>query len=448
MNPRLVSTVIFPIHERLKGKRTYARLHELERSQWRPPHEIRERQFRALKSHLAFAYEHVPYYRRLLDEHDLQPDRITSLAEFARIPCLTKEVIRTHFDDLRARVPLRGVQPMSTGGSTGATVTVLTDSERTAFADAARLRAHRWFGADVGAREIVLWGSPIELGRQDRVRSLRDWFLNSRFLSAFDLSEPALAQYARILRQDRPVKLFGYASALTLLARYLDREGWRGDGSWPRVIFTTAEPLYDFQRALLRSVFGSAVSVEYGCRDGALIANECPAGGLHIPAEGTLVETLDDGEIVVTNMASRAMPVIRYRTGDVGALGVEPCVCGRGLPVLTRLDGRRTDFLVTPAGKIMHALAAIYVLRDLAEIREFQVVQEDLDHLVVRIVPQAADLSPPTRELIRDGLTRLFEAPIHVEIEHVDRLTSPSGKHRYVVSKVAERQLEVLLGPR
>ena len=230
MHPLLVNRLIFPLHERLKGKPTHRRLRELEDSQWLSPEALQELQWARLHRHLDWAYRQVPYYTRLLDDHELPPRRVQSFENFARIPVLTKEILRDRFQDLQPRNRIRGVQRLSTGGSTGVPVTVLVDRERSAFTDATRLRAHRWFGADMGAREIVLWGSPIEVTRQDRMRAFRDRLLNSRLLSAFDLGEDALARYASLLQAYRPDKLYGYASALALLAGYLARTGWRGDG--------------------------------------------------------------------------------------------------------------------------------------------------------------------------------------------------------------------------
>ncbi len=454
MHPWLVNRVIFPLQERLKGKPTLARLRELEQTQWLAPETLRELQFRRLRRHLEFAYQEVPYYKRLLDEHGLQPRRITSFEEFAKIPFLTKEIIRRHFEELQPRTRLRRVQRMSTGGSTGAPVTVLVDRERMAFTDAARLRAHRWYGVDMGVREIVLWGSPIELTKQDLLRRIRDRLINSHLLSAFDLGEPALARYARILSQELPEKLYGYASALYLLARYLKQVSWTPDTGWPRVVFTTAEPLYDFQRAMIQSVFGCPAAVEYGCRDAGLVANECPAGELHIPAEGMFVEILQHqeqpdrvgGEVVLTNMDSFATPIIRYRTGDISALEDAPSLCGRGLPRLRSVEGRRTDFLITPSGKIMHALAVIYILREVPSIKEFQVIQESRDKLLVRIVPNGR-FTDAERESVVSRLLHLFERRVNVEIEIVEAILRPaSGKHRYVISNVADAYLDVLLG--
>ena len=320
-------------------------------------------------------------------------------------------------------------------------MTIMVDMDRMAFTDAARLRVHRWFGVDMGARELVLWGSSIELGRQDRVRTLRDRLVNSRLLSAFDLSEEALGRYARVMKQERPEKIFGYASAIYLFARHLERVGWKANGGWPRAVFTTAEPLYDYQRATIEAVFDCPISVEYGCRETGFVAAECPSGGLHIAAEGLVVEAVDGGELVLTHLHSYAMPMIRYRTGDVGALEPTSCPCGRGLPRLRSVEGRRTDFLVTPSGRVMHALAPIYILRECPEIREFQIIQETIDHVTVTVVPEA-DLPAPAVEMLRSRLGRLFDGEIAVDVVRAEAIARPpSGKHRYVISKVADSYL-------
>ncbi len=456
MHPWVVNRIIFPLHERLKGKRTHARLRELERTQWLAPEALRELQFRRVRRHLEFAYREVPYYTRLLDEHGLQPWRITSPEEFARIPHLTKMAIRRHFDDLQPRIKIGRVRRLSSGGSTGEPVSVLADMERMAFTDAARLRAQRWYGVDMGAREITLWGSPIELTKQDLLRKVRDRLINSRLLSAFNLGEPQLARYGEIIRRYRPQKIFAYSSALYLLARYLNRRGWTAEPGWPRAAFTTAELLDDCQRAMIQSVFGCPVAVEYGCREGGLIANECPAGGLHINADGMVVEVLrgtsengGHGELVITNLDSFAMPIIRYRTGDVAALEETPCPCGRGLPRLRSLQGRRSDFLITPDGKVIHGQAAAYMLREVPSIREtireFQVVQERLDRVRVTIVPDDG-FSEATREAVAARLLLLFDGGVSVDVELADTIVRPaSGKHRDVISKVADEYLEGLL---
>jgi phenylacetate-CoA ligase len=441
--------VLYPLHEQAKGTGTFRWLRRLEATQWLDSAQLQEIQLVRLREHLQFAFDHVPYYRRLLTEHDIVPGRIYSLDDFRRVPFLTRDLLRAHFDDLRARIRLRGVQRVATGGSTGSPVTVLVDAERTGFGQAARLRSHRWFGLEPGAREVVLWGSPIELGRQDRLRSARDWLLNSALLSAFDLGETALARYASFIGRFRPEKLYGYASALSLMARYLSARSWRPPGSL-KAVFTTAEPLFDFQRQAIAEAFGCAVATEYGARDGGLMATECPAGSLHVPAEGILVEVENGGsnglgEIVVTNLYSDAMPIIRYRTGDLGRLDPTPCSCGRGLPRLQAVEGRRTDFLVTPDGRVLHALSVIYILRETPGLSSFRVVQESIDRLGVLVVPRGP-LPGDASDALQAKIRRLMGPGVEVSVETVSVLPfEASGKFRYVVSKVADERLGELL---
>ncbi len=449
MHPWLVRHVLLPLHERGKRTPTFPWLRRLERSQWLDRGRLLDMQFARLREHVQYAYDHTAYYRRLLDDHELPPRRIQSLQDFRRIPPLTRDLLRRHLPDLEARGARLGrVQRMSTGGSTGNPVTLLVDTS-VGIDIAIRHRAHRWFGAEPGAREIVLWGSPIELGRQDRLRLFRDWLLNSQLLSAFDLGEDALARYTAAIERQRPAVMYGYASAFYVLARYLERRGWR-----PRfrlkAIFTTAEPLLDFQRRVIQAVFDCPVAVEYGARDAGHLADECPHGRLHIPAEAILLETEGQttdglGEILVTNLYSRAMPIIRYRTGDMGELDGGDCPCGRSLPLLKRVEGRRTDFLVTPRGRIIHALGAIYVLREVPTVREFQVIQQATDRVRVDVVPEPA-FSDQDAAVIERRLRTLMGEEVAVSVQLTDQIRrAPSGKFRYVISEIADGYLEGIL---
>jgi phenylacetate-CoA ligase len=148
------------------------------------------------------------------------------------------------------------------------------------------------------------------------------------------------------------------------------------------------------------------------------------------------------GEIVVTNLFSRAMPIIRYRTGDVGELGSEPCSCGRSLPLLKKIDGRQTDFLVAMDGRILHALAVIYILREMAAVKEFQVIQESLDRVVIRMVAEDS-FSKEDESSIVLRVRKLLGEEVEVVVDKTAEIPRPrSGKFRYVTSHVAEAYME------
>ena len=168
---------------------------------------------------------------------------------------------------------------------------------------------------------------------------------------------------------------------------------------------------------------------------------------MHITAEDIIVEIVDrngqvlppgeSGEIVVTHLATRDFPFIRYRTGDVGVLDDQSCSCGRGLPLLKEIQGRTTDFVVAQDGTVLHGLALIYVMRELPGIVEFKIIQESLQRVRVQIVVK--------EDYSRDSETRIVEVfherlgqDVQVDIEYVDEIApEKSGKFRYVVSRVA-----------
>ncbi len=155
-----------------------------------------------------------------------------------------------------------------------------------------------------------------------------------------------------------------------------------------------------------------------------------------VAADGTVLPPGQAGEIVVTHLATRDFPFIRYRTGDVGVLDHAACPCGRGLPLLREIQGRSTDFVVAQDGTVMHGLALIYVLRDLPEIASFKIVQESRERVRVLVVP-AKPLTAAVRDSIDEGLRARLGQAVRVEIEEVSEIAAErSGKFRYVVSNV------------
>jgi phenylacetate-CoA ligase len=257
-----------------------------------------------------------------------------------------------------------------------------------------------------------------------------------------------LEQYTEIINRYRPEKMCGYATAFYLLARQISENAW-WPGPWLKLIVATGEPLFDFQRKLIQSVFGVPISVEYSSREAGLIANECPQGGLHIFAEGMYVEVLEAGsdgrgEIVISNLDSFTLPLIRFRTGDLGVLESSDCPCGRSLPRLTCVEERQTDFLVTPGGRVLHLASVIGVLREVPTIREFRVVQDAIDHVIVEMVPDPA-FSADDHTTLLGQLRLLLGIETKVEVKRVSAIPrTRSGRLRYLESKVAAGQLQRL----
>jgi phenylacetate-CoA ligase len=243
--------------------------------------------------------------------------------------------------------------------------------------------------------------------------------------------------------------LFGYPSVLAHIARHAEHRGQTLNDIGVRVAFVTSERLYPEQRTQIMRTFGCSVANGYGGRDAGLIANECPAGGMHISAEDIIVEIVGGenrpqppgtaGEIVVTHMATGSFPFIRYRTGDVGVMDDRVCDCGRGLPLLKEIQGRTTDFILAQDGTVMHGLALIYVVRDEPGISKFKIVQESIDHTKVLLVP-GSGFDPAVMQRIKDGMARRLGSNVLIDVQILDDIPpEASGKYRYVTSKVPTR---------
>lgn len=442
---KLVSGLIFPIHERLKHHTTVAVRRHLEKSQWWSPEQLAELQLERLRSLLTQAQNHVPYYHELFAGLNFDASAITSLDDLQRLPLLTKAIIRQNQEQLKANNAAR-LARFNTGGSSGEPLIFFIGNKRVSHDVAAKWRATRWWNVDVGDPEIVVWGSPIELTSQDRVRQIRDCLLRTRLLPAFEMNEANLNGFVDIIRSTRPAMLFGYPSSLSLIARHAEKQGKAMNNLGIKVAFVTSERLYDHQREEISRIFGCPVANGYGGRDAGFIAHQCPQGGMHLTAEDIIVEIIDKdgqpaptgqaGEVVVTHLATGEFPFIRYRTGDVAVLSTHTCACGRGLPMLQEIQGRTTDFVVATDGTIMHGLAVVYPIRDIPGIASFKVVQETLHRVVVQIV-QGNNCAPDVEKKISSGIKARLGQDVEVEVLRVGEIPQEkSGKYRYVQSLV------------
>jgi phenylacetate-CoA ligase len=443
----LVSKLLFPLHESLKKHDTVAIKNQLEKSQWLPQKEIMQAQNERLQQFIGKTLENVPYYKALFKKLGLSALDISSVADLHKLPFLDKTSIRDNYTDLKSsRAGV--VSSFTTGGSSGTPLTFLLGNERVSHDVAEKWRATRWWDVDIGDKEIVAWGSPIELGAQDKVRILRDKLFRSTLIPAFDMDENKLLGFIDQIQRIHPPMLFGYPSVFSLIAKLALSKKIDLTQLGIKVVFVTSERLYPYQREIIEEAFGAPVANGYGSRDAGFIAHQCPSGSMHISAEDLIVEIIDNngkvvtdgekGEIVVTHMATSDFPFIRYRTGDIAALDIKTCACGRGLPILKDIEGRTTDFVVAANGTMMHGLALIYILRELSGIEEFKIVQETKLHTRVQIVPSVnTELSYQLQATIIADFKARLGYEVIIDLEIVKQIEAEkSGKFRYVISKV------------
>jgi phenylacetate-CoA ligase len=447
--PAWFARSVYRAQEAAMHRPTFAMLAELEHTQWLSREGIEAWQTARLNHLLASALAHSPWHAARLRSAGLaeavQAGSVT-LADLGRLPTMNKRDARDNVEQLVWRDVPGGVFQYTTGGSSGEPLIFYFGRARQASDAAGRMRARRWWGVEPGEREAYLWGAPVELNKTDRIKTLRDRLVNQLVLNAFAMSPERMDAYLDALQAWQPKCLYGYASSVALLAAYAEARRCALHLPRLRVVCTTGEPLYPYQRELIARVFGAPVANEFGSRDIGFTAHEAPGGQMLLMSESHIIEVLDEagqpvapgeaGEAVITGLSSEAQPFIRYRTGDVMRLSSEPAAGGQGLHVIAEVTGRQTDFVVAADGRVMHALAVIYVLRAVPGIAQFKCIQHALDRMEVQIVPDAG-WNEAARDAVVAGLHARLGETLKVELRMLDDIPpEASGKHRYVVSHV------------
>lgn len=419
----------------------------LRRTQYDPPEVVRRRQCSAAKEMARYAGEHSPFWRGKFRELHLRSEDIHSLEAFRYLPLLTKDDLRQQGDKLLCDVhQSTKLTRKVTSGSTGVAVEVLVDVAAQQFKRACAVRSDEWSGWRMGERVAMLWGRGCYV-RTDWRGRVRNLLLERRtHLDTLAITESSLTAFTRLLSRRPPSLLYGHAHSLRLLAEYV--RDHNGPHIRPRGIISTAMVLHDWEREVVEEVFGCPVTNRYGCEEVSLIACECEEhSGLHINADGVYVEILrsdgspcDPGEIgriVVTDLVNRAMPLLRYQIDDMGVMGHQPCPCGRGLPMLARIEGRVADYVVTPQGKMVSGISLTDHFNTLIPgVRQMQIVQEQLDRFVFRIVAEST--YDESSEAKLSDLVRQHFGEVEYSCSFVDCIPhEPSGKYRFCISKVA-----------
>ena len=445
---RLVAHSLFPLHERLMQRPTFGYLDELEKSQWMSRSEVEQLQMHKLKLLLQSAEQHSPWHAERIHAAGLEPrsDAPLTMEALRRLPTMTKQDATRNIEQLVWRDIPGGAFKYNTGGSSGQPLIFYYGRLRQASDAAGRIRARRWWGVEVGDREVYLWGAPVELNKTGRIKALRDRLLNQLVLNAFDMSAANMDAYIEAIREFQPKCIYGYASSLALLAAHAGERGIRLKLPSLKVVCTTGEPLYPHQRKLIEDTFGVPAANEFGSRDIGFTAHESPDGQMLLMSESIILEVLDaqgnpvapgeSGEAVMTGLCSHAQPFIRYRTGDVVRFSNDTCKAGRGLHVIDEVMGRTTDFVVRSDGTIMHALAVIYVLRATDGIEEFKFIQHSIQDVEILVV-RNSDWTEQSRDKVVSGIKARLGNNVRIELRFVDSIPPEvSGKYRYVVSHV------------
>ena len=403
--------------------------------------EILELQRKKLVGLVRHAYENVPFYHRKFDEAGLKPCDIWSLDDLAQVPVVTKAEIQScPISDMLARgVDLSDCQAMKTSGSTGRRLHLYIDRGAADYRFALMARTYWEDGLRPWNRMAIVHVPPsLRSYTMPRYRGV----VRRLHLSVLDSVDKQL----EILEEYRPDFLESYPSSLVPIARACVE---RRVNIRPRLVLTGSELLLPGDAETIRSAFQCDSVDDYGCLELGPLAWECREhAGYHMNVDGVAMEFLDEdgvpvapgerGMIACTGLVSYSMPFIRYMIDDSGVPSSEECACGRPLPLMKMVEGRKDDFLTAMDGRIVPPLAfgTPWFLGDIVTLKEYRVIQLSRDRVVVEIAgPQSLD-----KEWILESGKRVRSVMgegVEVDFELVNQLERDAGgKLRKIISHV------------
>jgi len=447
MNSGFVRRVLYPTYRKLRRDKVLAMAAGMRRLDAMGPEEIREFQWQKLKQILDHASKHVPYYRRMFQNLGMTPEDIKEPQHLLSLPVLRKRDIRENLKDLISETPHREqMVPDETGGSTGQNLFFYVDRQALKARLANNIRMNEWLGIRIGDRKASLWGTRFRERRLDQVkRTIKCWFDNTLYVSAYKMDPETIRHSAKRLSSFRPDMLIGFPSALHHFAQ--SAEVVAGGKVRPKVILTSGETLYDWQRTAIEEALKAPVYDHYGCCEFGAVARECARrDGLHIAADRVYVETVplagetegkELNELVITGLDNYGMPFIRYAIEDMGSLTWDRCGCGLALPRIQSLAGRVYDIVRAPNGNVLGGTFWGHILKQ--GIEKFQVTQAKLDEVTIIVVP-TAEFADDTKTYVLDKVRQACGDKMKVVFElRKDIDLTPSGKHRYVISNVTRQ---------
>lgn len=427
---------LLPIGDLLMGGRYMANINVLRRCIGEGEKSIRHYRNERIKAVLSAATAYSPYYGQMAIEKCEDPEEW-----LRRFPILDKAIILQEKDRLLTRQKA-GLIKNSTSGSTGVQTEVWVSKKEQSAYRAAQTLWWEWAGYRIGY-PILQTGLATSRSWEKKVK---DFLFRTYYLFAFGLQQEQVKAALHWAGSKNAV-LGGYASSLYVLSQIAEESnfstGFKTAISW-------GDKLFDHYRKNIERVFGCRVYETYGTGEGLMIAAQKDLPYMYIMEPCIYLELLDEqgnavqdgeiGQVVVTSLIHEAMPLIRYKPGDLAIrLPVEQYPSHRELclPLLQRVIGRETDLVKTPSGKrlIVHSFTG--VLEYFPEIRQFCVIQDSLEGVTIEYIP-GEGYSDIVLVRVREQLGQLIGEPFGLYFKEVKEIPpTPSGKPQIIISRIA-----------
>ncbi len=433
---------------RLRGRGgVRERLAWLRENETLSPAEIDEIQAAKLRELVRHASTTTPYYAQVLAERGLTADDISSVADLAKLPVITRSILAVNQTQLLSnQADAATLQTNRSSGSTGQRAEFSQDLDFRIWMRAHQLRTYEWCSDwKLGEPFVLLWGSEIYWNLRQPIERWENRLSNRREFNTFHLSHELVCRFVDELERFSPVLVSSYSNALHLVVLELERQ--RRDLGRLRAVQATSEPFPPELRQRISGALGCEAFDKYGMREINIVSHESPDhAGMMVQSENVVVEILDrngepctpgeTGRVVVTSLNNHAMPLIRYETSDVAALLPREPGALLPFPVMSPVAGRLQDLIVVPDRGHVDSYFFSYLLMNEPEVHWFQVVQEVPEALVIKLYAPDG-LSTQVCESLAERIRHHTLFPYRIDFEALDRMPeSSTGKFRLCISHV------------
>jgi len=364
----------------------------MRRLKWKSD-KLKKYQDKRLRSVVKYAYDSVPFYHELFKKSGITPDGIRNVEDLEKIPVVKKEDLKYESPSrlVSARFDLNKLKTLRTSGSTGEPFRFYINGAEDDWRKAIYLRANISCGQRPRDRWVVVTAPHHFFDTTNVQRKLGIYA--QICVSVFTKVE----EQAKLVSEAKPDVLDGYSGSLFLLAKEVAQRALRT--IHPRIIFGTADFVDSSSRRYLEDIFQAPFYDQLGCAEVDRTAWQCPEKiGYHMDVDSVITQFVDKngkevsggerGEIVYTSLFNYAQPFIRYSINDIGVPLNEECSCGRRLPLMKVVEGRKDSFLVLPNGRLLSPMSFWTIMRYFEyadDIDRFQVVQKKLTSIEIYV---------------------------------------------------------------
>lgn len=333
----------------------------------------------------------------------------------------------------------------TTSGSYGTPMNFYQNAEKWDRRSAEVIYFNNWAGYEVGMKHALIKARPKS--------AIKLFIENEHLIRPLKMDANFIEKQLELLIKKKVEFIIGYPSVLSAFANYY-KDKYRQPLPYAfKGVITYAEPTYKEARKSIEEIFRCPVLSRYSMEEFGVVAHQCSLGNkFHLNQAGYFIETIalgkdrpaavgEPGRVVITDLFSHAMPLIRYDTGDIAILG-RNCSCGLSTQVFDRIEGRVTEIIYDTQGRTLSPLIVVTpIAKSLKGIMQFQLIQTSKKNYTLNMVISSIFPSNETHKLI-DKLKEILGEDAAIELKYVSSIKPlPSGKRPFIVNEYRKNRI-------